>query len=297
MSVWSTVFIGAGVVGTTFGYLLSEDAQFEIRGFYSRSNTSSRRAVKRVGSGVVYEDVSDAVSAADLIFITTPDDAVGGIAQKIAAGDQLSEGAVLLHTSGALKSDVLRWPSDVQYFCASMHPLQSFANWKAACKLLPESLIVVEGDEVGISTAASAAEALGVECQVINPDGKSLYHAAACVASNYLVVLLELALSLEESAGLSRQKALLALEPLVKGTLQNIKEQGTVEALTGPVARGDLDTIKMHLSEMSDKPQQQRLYRVLGQSALEIACAKGTVDDRTAEKLNSLLKEEVTQNE
>lgn len=283
-------FIGAGVVGTTLAHFLARAEEYEVVGFLSRSLSSARRAVGRVGSGQAACDLRTLLPDADVVFITTPDDAITEVARRVAGSEHLTDGAVLIHTSGAHPGGILRWPSQVNYWTASLHPLQSFADFDSARQVLPGSLAVIEGDERGRREAVRLAEALDMTHAVIQPEAKPLYHAAACAASNYLVVLLELALMLDEEAGLQRQQALAALKPLILGTLQNVEKSGAVDALTGPISRGDAQTVRRHLQAMSGMSDSiQNTYRSLGQAAVQLARRKESITCRQARRLRQML--------
>jgi predicted short-subunit dehydrogenase-like oxidoreductase (DUF2520 family) len=118
-----------------------------------------------------------------------------------------------------------------------------------------------------------------------------MYHASAVVASNYLVTLEHFALELLKEANLSEENAYDILEPLIMGTLNNIKAQGSINALTGPVARGDDEIVSRHLSDIDKKlPQFSNLYRLLGKHTLDIAADRGEISDDAQKKLAALFK-------
>jgi len=134
------------------------------------------------------------------------------------------------------------------------------------------------------------AEDLGSICLTIKTEAKTLYHASAVVASNYLVTLQDLALRLIGEAGLSGDDAFKVLNPLIKGTLSNIENVGAIKALTGPIARGDIETITRHLDEIGEKtPNLLLLYKILGQYTVDIALAGGTISDSEANELKKVL--------
>ncbi len=290
MSEHRVFFIGAGVVGTTLGYFLARSRNYQVVGFCSRSFSSAQRAVSRVGSGRAVGQIEDLLPEADVVLITTPDDAIAEVGQKVAASQKLAENAVLMHTSGAHPSSILRRPAEVNYSTVSLHPLQTFSDFASARRMLPGSLAVIEGDDRGRREAVCMARSLDMPYEVIRPEGKPLYHAAACVASNYLVVLLDLALALDEAAGLSREQALAALKPLILATLQNVEEHGTVGAITGPIARGDIETVRSHLKAMPHAGEKaEKTYRSLGRAAVQLARQKRSISCTEAESLRQIL--------
>jgi len=173
---------------------------------------------------------------------------------------------------------------------ASVHPLQSFASLDAAVANLPGSVFSIEGDREAYDIAVELVKALGGEYFFIDSDAKPLYHAGACVVSNYLVTLIDLGGRLLEKAGIPADQAHRALMPLVRGTLNNIEKIGIPKALTGPIARGDIATISKHLACMESMAEAQiEMYRVLGYHTIPIAQAKGNIDGDTARKFQELL--------
>jgi predicted short-subunit dehydrogenase-like oxidoreductase (DUF2520 family) len=129
----------------------------------------------------------------------------------------------------------------------------------------------------------------------ITAEKKTLYHASAVAASNYLVTLMHLALELDRAAGLDGDTALNALLPLIKGTLDNIGKKGIPDALTGPVARGDVATASAHLKAIQeDTPELLPLYKCLGLYTIDLARAKGTISQDTADELTALFEVEST---
>ena len=131
-------------------------------------------------------------------------------------------------------------------------------------------------------------EALGGEYFFIDREAKPLYHAGACVVSNYLVTLLDLGIKLLESTGIPSAMASRALLPLVHGTINNVEKIGIPQALTGPIARGDIATVSKHLDCMRElAPELVKLYTVLGCYTAPLAQAKGTIDRPTRDEFQA----------
>jgi predicted short-subunit dehydrogenase-like oxidoreductase (DUF2520 family) len=148
----------------------------------------------------------------------------------------------------------------------------------------------VEGDPQALPTVQQIVEDLGGLILNITVEGKTLYHAAAVVASNYLVTLMHVALTLNQSAGLPPDISFKALLPLVGGTLENIGKNGIPKALTGPIARGDVATVAAHLEAMKrSTPELLEAYHALGRLTVGLAKAKGTLSDEPVERLLDLL--------
>ncbi|HVH62130.1 MAG TPA: DUF2520 domain-containing protein, partial [Candidatus Dormibacteraeota bacterium] len=154
----------------------------------------------------------------------------------------------------------------------SFHPLQSFPS--------PQTPAAFHGITVGIDANTSGLERrlgelardIGARPRHVGERERKLYHAAAVIASNHVVALISEAVRVLEAAGWQEQEAEQALVPLVQGTLANIRQSGVTSALTGPVRRGDVDTVRRHLQALGDLPVEVgELYRMLGLVALGIA--------------------------
>ncbi len=288
----SFCIIGAGVVGSAIAKILSSSA-YSITGIYSSSGESALRACDYVGGVRVYLDKADLVKKSDIIFLTVSDSSIEKVCKELALEKAFSADKIVIHTSGALSSEVLFSASEQGASVFSMHPIQSFAGVEEAVKNLKNSFFGVEGKgtEKARQTVKDIIDTLGGFEVYINTDSKVLYHAAAVVVSNYLVTLVELGCSMMCEAGVDSENAFRLLKPLIIGTLNNIDKMGTTEALTGPIARGDVITVDKHLQEIEEKlPNFLHLFKILGSNTLDIAKNKGKISEENYGLLSSLLR-------
>ncbi len=281
--------IGAGTVGRALARLLV-GRDYEFLGAASRSIQSARDACEFAGAGRATTDAAVLARESDLVFITTPDDAVGDVCAHLGRARALRAEAVVAHCSGALSSNVLGDARSCGAHVGSLHPLQTLASPAQAVALLPGSYCCIEGDEAAVEVLECVARALDMHPLRIRTEAKPLYHAAAIVSSNYLVALQAAALKLAVAAGIDRADALPALLPLIKGTVSNVEALGIPAALTGPIARGDLGTVRRHMELLvAEVPDLLDLYRVLGRETVEVARDRGTLSRDAAAELLDLL--------
>jgi len=279
--------VGGGKVGTALGYLLSRKG-FMITAVACRSGESAQAAQAYTG-GLATTDVVEAARSASIVFISTKDDQIEEVCCRIAQGGGFRSDGFVFHFSGALSLDCLNPAKESGAATGSIHPLQSFADVEDAIEHLPGSFFGVTAPKTVLDLAREVVDALGGRFLLIKEKDKPLYHAAACVVSNYLVALLHLGEEIMSAAGISEQQAREAFWPLVAGTLENIRSKGTVRALTGPISRGDMGTLKMHLVELhAVLPRQSGVYNELGRYTAEIALKKGGIDRFQYELLNQL---------
>jgi predicted short-subunit dehydrogenase-like oxidoreductase (DUF2520 family) len=174
-----------------------------------------------------------------------------------------------------------------------MHPLQSFADVETAVQALPGSFFFLEGDAEAVDLLRSLVISIDGRPVPLASSSKALYHAAACAASNYLVTLVDYAAALLGKAGVPDDVALPALLPLVAGTVRNLEAVGLPDALTGPIARGDLGTVRAHLAALRRAPGDLvRLYVALARKTVEVALRKGRIERGTADAFLDLLRDE-----
>ena len=280
--------IGAGKVGTALSKLLA-GAGYEFLGAASRSIHSAQRACKFAGHGRAVADASELTQAADLVFITTPDDEISATCRRLSEGGAFRPGAVVAHCSGALPSTVLESAHAAGAHVGSLHPLQTLATAEQAVRVLPGSYCCIEGDAEAVRALEGVARALRMHVMTIPTEGKTLYHAAAVMACNYLVALEHAALKLSAEAGIDRAAALRAALPLIGQTVKNLADVGVPQSLTGPVARGDVETVRRHLQAIQSRlPELLGLYKLLGREAVEVALEAGTLSKERAAELASL---------
>lgn len=279
-------FIGAGTVGKALAAVLSQKG-CSVVAVSSRTLSSAQALAKMVAGCQVYHMAQEVADAADLIFITTPDDAISKVANEV----QWRAGQEVVHCSGADSTDILEAAKQLGARVGSFHPLQTFASVSQAIENLPGSTFALEAEEPLLSKLKELASLLDGYWVELGPGDKVLYHAAAVFVSNYLVTLVKLALDLWQAFGVPPEKATRALLPLLRGTVNNIGNIGLPNCLTGPISRGDLGTIGKHLSVLNARDSSLfSTYKELALQTIPIALAKGKIDTDRAEELEALLK-------
>lgn len=289
----SFAIIGCGKVGTALGKFLAK-AGYKPAGFASKSLSSAKRAAEISGSDNFSRIPWEITRKAGIVFITTPDSAIADTCNSISLHSGFCKNGVVLHCSGALPSTILSSVKECGAFAGSMHPLQTFASVKIEKNPFQDIIISLEGEKEAVSAARKIATDLGATCFTIQTEAKTLYHASAVAASNYLVTVLDLSLKLIEAAGISGTDALKAIKPLIEGTLSNIEKAGITKALTGPIVRGDIETVKRHLVQIGSKtPDLLDLYKTLGFHTVDIAMAGGGLSESSAQKLKKITSQRV----
>ena len=281
--------VGAGRVGRALGRRLRE-LGWKIGVVVTRSEASSRRAVRFIGAGKPHGGLTRNILVSSLILIATPDDAVSDVARELArmGGEEL-RGRVALHTSGAQDSRALAPLKEFGAAIGSMHPLQTFSG--VGVPDLTGKVFTVEGDVVAVRTARQIARALGGSPVQIAPGKKVLYHAAAVLAAGHVLALVEAATQLLISFGMKRSEATRALLPLTRQVLDNFERVGPRAAWTGPLARGDYRIVESHLRVLHDSREEVALaYEALNRLAARVLAQDAAGTAAELEKISAALK-------
>jgi len=279
-------FIGVGTVGTALSTRLS-DKGYPVVAVSSRSHTSAEKLAQTINSCQAVNSNQAVADAAELIFITTPDGAIGPVVSEI----KWHPGQSVVHCSGADSTEVLEPARKLGARVGAFHPLQTFASVKQAIENIPGSTFAIEAEEPLLTTLKDMATALDGRWIELKAGDKVLYHAAAVIACNYMVTLVKLATDLWQTFDIPTNQATKALMPLLRGTINNIDTIGIPQCLTGPIARGDTGTIKKHLDALQKAaPAVLSTYRELGLQTIPVALAKGRINENQAEELRAILK-------
>lgn len=252
--------VGPGKVGISLSLLLRR-AGHELTGCLGRSQGDALRAREHLQIEASTEEVPSDIARAELILIATPDSAVEEAARTLRDSGLVREDHVLCHTSGVLSSDVLRKIFGSAVAACSLHPVQSVASVESGVSLLPSSFFTLEGDAKAVAVAEQIVADIGGRTWRIESGMKPLYHAALSVASNFTVLMAWLAERMLVRAGFEKEISRDLTGTLIEGTVSNLENMGAERALTGPVLRGDRETIEEHLKALErDFPEAVGLY-------------------------------------
>ncbi len=280
-------FIGAGTVGTILAIRLSSKG-YPVVAVSSRSHTSAKSLAQAVNGCHAFDNNQGVADTAELVFITTPDDAIASVASEV----KWYSGQSVVHCSGADSTDILEPARRLGAHVGVFHPLQTFANVRQAIENMPSSTFTLEAEEPLLNTLKDMATALDGHWVTLKAGDKVIYHAAAVIACNYLVTLVKLATDLWQTFNVPPYQATQLLLPLLQGTINNIDTVGIPQCLTGPIARGDTGTIKKHIDALQKSaPVMLATYRELGLQTIPIALAKGRINQYQAQELEMVLRE------
>ncbi len=272
-------FIGAGKAGCSLGKyfaLKAEQADIQVTGYNSLVMEEARWAAEFTSSAY-YETAEKLFAVSDTIILSTPDGAVKNVWDSVCKYNMKDK--IICHLSGSLSSDVFSGIEQYGAYPLSIHPMFAFSNKESVYQQLNQVSFTIEGHPYAVSIWKSILEALGNSVVEISKEVKSKYHAAASLLSNHVIAVLSTGYELLQECGFTEEEARIFSAILVRDNVEHVIWQGSVEALTGPIERGDEATVKKHLAVLNDT--QKRIYLSCGMELLELAKKKNPDRDYT----------------
>jgi predicted short-subunit dehydrogenase-like oxidoreductase (DUF2520 family) len=288
----SVAIVGAGRLGTALASAL-DACGYEVRALVSRVASGARRAASRAGLKTLALGAGELerLPSVELLFVTTPDDALGETVASLASLTD-ARARVALHTSGALSSERLAPLRARGYQIGSMHPLAAVSETRAGARSLRRAFYCVEGDAAAVRAARGVVRHLGGRSFTIGSEDKALYHAAAVMTAGHVVALFDTALDTLRRCGLTNTRAREVLLPLLRSTVENLSTQTPERALTGSFARADMETVIKHLEALRGLRDSDALstYVALGEHSLKLAERAGASPDAVEKVRRALSK-------
>lgn len=272
---------GAGKVAQALGRLLAEKG-VAVTAVGGRNAAHARNAASFIGRGTRPASLAELPAFAERILIAVSDRAVAEVAAILAAAGMKS--GIAVHTCGSMGAGALAPLAEAGVAVGAFHPLQTFSSPAQGLGSLPGCVFAVDGDAPALAWAEQIARLLGGKTVLVPPEKRALYHAAAVMSGNYVISMLDAAAMLMSAAGFEKRLARQALGPLVETSVQNALREGAAKALSGPVQRGDLETVARHLEALKVAPESvRRLYCAAGLHTVRLAVRGGLAPERARE--------------
>lgn len=293
----NTFVIGAGPVGTSLAGALRLGG-VPVLGLWARRPPAARAAGAIAGVAAFSAAPPDLMLESDVVIVAVRDDAIAEVAEMLVATGLITAQHVMMHCSGAISAETaFAGVRDRVGGIATLHPLRAIGDARAAMRSLPGTVFGVEGDAAGRPVAHNLVQSIGGTALELSSEQMAAYHAAAAMASNYVVALIDAAAAVLATAGIDQRDAVAALVPLARGSLDNVAERGVVDGLTGPIQRGDRATVNRHLEALAATPELAGLYRALGRRTLALARAAKAADSPDLDAIEGLLGASGTEGE
>ena len=269
-------FVGAGKVGFALGKY-AKGQGINLSGYVSRSSGSAKEAAGFVGTAH-FASLSEVLAASDLLFLSVPDGEIAPVWRELKTLPLA--GKRICHLSGSLSSAVFDEIERTGADGFSLHPFFAVSSKFDSHKELHRAFFTLEGSGASLSEIKALIEGMGNPVYIIEPGQKILYHTAAVFLSNHVAALAQIGCKLLEDCGFEEAAQLAALQTLFLGHCQKIAAAGPIKSLTGPVERGDAQTVKGHLGCLPG-PEKQ-LYARLSETLTQMARDKHPGRDYTA---------------
>ena len=226
--------------------------------------------------------------ACDIVFITTPDGAIETVAREV----DWPAGVGVAHCCGAESASILDAAREQGAVTGSFHPMQTFTQATLGSQAFAGVAFAVEGDPPLLDALREMARALGGRPVEIRPEHRALYHLSGFLVCGLMSGQVGVAADLWRVMGFTREQGIEALVPILRGTVDSLEAQGLPGALTGPISRGDLGTVRRHLEAIeSFAPSLMPLYCESALGAISLAVEKGGIDGAKEAELCALLEE------
>ena len=255
-------------------------------------STEQATQISAEQSTQVYTSAQELIADSDLVFLTVPDGLIARVCGEISAFDIKDK--FICHCSGSISSrEALASAAVAGAYTYSIHPLFAVSDKFTTYSELADAFFTLEGDPARIGEMSDFLAKAGLKFQIIDPAAKTKYHLAAVYGSNLICGLIGESVQLLQECGFKEDDAIRAIAPLVRGNVEHALAVGPVQALTGPVERGDTTTLQKHLGVMTEEEDKQ-LYRLLSKKLLQLAKQKHP--ERDFEQLELFLSNDNKEN-
>ncbi len=280
-------FIGAGILGKGLALALSASG-YRVAAVSSRTDASARDLASRI-PGCSPRDSQQVADECGLVFVTTPDDVIGVVADQVL----WREGQGVLHCNGTHTPQVLEPAARRGALAGAFHPFQTFgglATPEEAAGRLQGVTFSVDAPPGLRETLEEMAARLGGRAVSVKPQDRPIYHTAAALSSGYLIAVIKASADLWEMIGASREEALSTILPLARAALDSLESAGIQGGVTGPLVRADEGTVRRHLEALRERaPHLVPLYCALARESLPLA--RERVGGERADVMDRLLRE------
>ncbi|MDX2128419.1 MAG: DUF2520 domain-containing protein [Chloroherpetonaceae bacterium] len=277
--------VGTGALGSQLALVLHQ-LGFSIDCLINRTLDDALELSRKIKTKVISDQVEDIPKAINLLLIAVQDSKIPEVVKQYAEHNHNLKHLTVVHFSGALTTDVLLPLGRRGALTLSMHPYQTFT--KKILPNYPEKFKCYYGlqsdEEEGIEFGKFLAHQFGGKILILPKEAKTLYHISSVMLSNYMVTLTSVASELFAALGTPQREAFKVFEPIMRSMLDNLRDSERIwDALSGPIERGDVATVKRHLAELSEQmPHLISVYAAMAMETVRVAVQKGSISQDEA---------------
>ena len=280
-------FIGAGRAANALA-LGFHDIGYRVTSVASSTLASAEALAGRIKGCTPHPTPQEVADGCDLVFITTPDDAIEAIARNVRWHSEMG----VAHCSGAETASLLEAAQECGAMIGSFHPMQTFPITNLGAASLSGVAFAVEGSSSLIDTLKQMAHGLGGWPVEIAPQHRALYHLSGFLACGAVITLAGQAAELWKVMGYTKEQGLEVLVPILRSTVASLEAEGTPAALTGPISRGDVGTVRKHLDALEGQaPSMIPLYCEIALVNVAMSRDKSGIDHAKEQEITTLLED------
>jgi predicted short-subunit dehydrogenase-like oxidoreductase (DUF2520 family) len=261
--------IGCGRLAKTLVALFLRKKLVKLLGVYNRTDRSTKKSVSWLQQGQACRSLDD-LPPSDLYMITTPDNILPLIADQLAQQSSIRSNSIVFHCSGMMSSDCLQALKKRGCFIASVHPIHSFFDPRISMETFQNSFCGFEGQRAALKILMPLFQQIGARSLTVSKRHKAIYHAAAVFCSNYVITLAAMAEQCYRQAHIKKDLARELVLSLMTRGLISLQTTSYAKALTGPLQRGDINTVMAHRRALADFPKLSEAYQLFAQNTLSI---------------------------
>lgn len=282
--------IGCGQAAGSLARLWVQTDAVRIGSVMNRSEASSRRAIDRIGAGKAASSLTEMVPA-DIWLIGTNDDQVERVAMALQSRGEALGGSLVFHLAGRFGLEVLAPLDDGRTLLAAMHPVRSLTMSGLTLEDFAGTACLAEGPPNALAALQPLVNSIGGTWLPVASIDRGLYHASVSIISNITKAVAWKAQKWQRKAGLPEETAAAVTHQLLASTMDDLFRSGARQSITGPVVRGDTSTIEAHIEALSaNHPEDLIVYRVLAHTVLDLAQARGDLDEKTLRRFEELFE-------
>lgn len=283
--------IGCGRAAGSLARLWTEAGSARIGDVMNRTELSSRKAVRKIGSGNAVGSISE-MRPANCWLIGSNDDQIIHVSNRLAEDVEKLSGSLVFHLAGRFGLEVLEPLARGNVLLAALHPVRSLTDTRIPLEAFKSTACVAEGSSEALATLMPLITSIGGNWLPVAAIDRGLYHASVSIISNITKAVAWKAQKWQVRAGLPEETAATVTHQLLQSTMEDLFRSGARQSITGPVVRGDTSTIAAHIEAVrSTHPEDVDVYRVLARTVLELAQERGDLDQATLLRFESLLKD------
>lgn len=287
-----TTLVGSGALGTALAKAMSAKG-YSFLAVINRTLASAQALATELSIPIASDQLTHIPQETNLLLLAVNDSSLPSVSETVASLRLGFKNLAVVHFSGALTDAVLKPLADKGAITIALHPFQTFTQADAQHPDAFKCYFGLQATELeGVEIGKKLAHDLGGKVMIIPKDAKTLYHIAGVMVSNYLVTLTSLATEIFAGLGLKPDEAYRVFEPIMHSTMRHMHDASDLrEALSGPIERGDTQTVQKHMKELSEQlPHILPTYVALAVETVRVAIHKGSISQTEAAEILDALE-------